>query len=255
VQLVIGIAVYREDFSHQRAMTFLFIWIGLALYTADNVWTQRSFCASAEPPLHSDTLMKKPSLCSPCFHSSLGRGSDSRAGGPEGRLLRRDRKGRCVRQIPADARVVLERAKAGPIGVLFLGDSITEGWAKAPHVWERYYAKLQPANFGIGGDRTEHVIWRIENGELDGIHPKVVVLMIGTNNSADYSGEEIAAANQKIIGLIHAKIPDAKVLLLAIFPRDARRNPRRPDHRGGDRRCRQAHERNRSRQRPPRQAG
>lgn len=119
----------------------------------------------------------------------------------------------------------LERGKAGPIGVLFLGDSITEGWSKAPHVWERYFGKLQPANFGIGGDRTEHVIWRITNGELDGIHPKVVVLMIGTNNSADFSGEEIAAANQKIIGLIHAKVPEAKVLLLAIFPRDARRNP------------------------------
>ena len=61
----------------------------------------------------------------------------------------------------------LERGKAGPIGVLFLGDSITEGWGKAPHVWEHYYGKLQPANFGIGGDQTQHVVWRIENGELD----------------------------------------------------------------------------------------
>jgi lysophospholipase L1-like esterase len=119
----------------------------------------------------------------------------------------------------------LARGKSGPIGVLFLGDSITEGWGKAPHIWEHYFGKYQPANFGIGGDQTQHVIWRIENGELDGIHPKVVVLMLGTNNSLAHTGEEIAAADKKIVEMIRAKIPEAKVLLLAIFPRDARRNP------------------------------
>ncbi len=118
----------------------------------------------------------------------------------------------------------LERGKAGPIGVLMLGDSITEGWTKAPHVWEHFYGKMDPANFGIGGDQTQHVIWRIANGELDGIRPKVVVLMIGTNNSSSHSGEEIAAADKKIVEMIQAKIPGVKVLLLAIFPRDARRN-------------------------------
>src|SRR5882757_1886694 len=77
----------------------------------------------------------------------------------------------------------LKRAKEGPIGVLFLGDSITAGWGKAPDVWKKYYDAWQPANFGIGGDRTEHVLWRMENGELEGISPKVCVLMIGTNNT------------------------------------------------------------------------
>ena len=119
----------------------------------------------------------------------------------------------------------LARAKAGPIGVLFLGDSITEGWGKAPHVWEHYYGKMDPANFGISGDQTQHVIWRVANGELDGIHPKVVVLMIGTNNAGSHTGEEIAAADKKIVEMIRAKVPETKVLLLAIFPRDARRNP------------------------------
>jgi lysophospholipase L1-like esterase len=118
----------------------------------------------------------------------------------------------------------LARAKSGPIGVLFLGDSITEGWGKAPHIWDYYFGKYQPANFGIGGDQTQHVIWRIENGELDGIHPKAVVLMIGTNNSASHTGEQIADAIKKIVELIRAKIPGTKVLLLAILPRDARRN-------------------------------
>jgi lysophospholipase L1-like esterase len=118
----------------------------------------------------------------------------------------------------------LARAKEGPIGLLFLGDSITDGWSKAPHIWERYYGKFQPANFGIGGDTTQNVIWRIENGELDGIHPKVVVLMLGTNNSSSHTAEEIAAADKKIVAMIRAKIPETKVLLLAIFPRGPRKN-------------------------------
>lgn len=113
----------------------------------------------------------------------------------------------------------LARGKSGPIDVLFLGDSITAGWTKAPHIWEAYYGKNQPANFGIGGDTTQNVIWRIENGELDGIHPKVTVLMLGTNNSASHTGAEIAAADTKIVQMIQAKIPETKVLLLAIFPR------------------------------------
>jgi len=117
----------------------------------------------------------------------------------------------------------LKRGKEGPIGVLFLGDSITEGWGKAPHIWEHYFGKYQPANFGIGGDRTQHVIWRIENGELDGLRPKVVVLMLGTNNSGQYTGAQIAAADRKIVELIRSKLPGTKVLLLAIFPRGPRK--------------------------------
>ncbi len=102
----------------------------------------------------------------------------------------------------------LARAKAGPIGVLFLGDSITEGWGKAPHIWERYYGKYDPANFGIGGDQTQHVIWRIENGELDGIHPKVVVFMLGTNNTGSHTAAQIAAADRKIVSMIRDRLPE-----------------------------------------------
>jgi lysophospholipase L1-like esterase len=117
----------------------------------------------------------------------------------------------------------LARGKSGPIGVLFIGDSITAGWTRAPHVWEHYYGKWQPANFGIGGDQTQHVIWRIENGELDGLAPKVVVLMLGTNNSGAHTAAEIAGANRKIVQLIRAKIPNTKVLVLAVFPRGPRK--------------------------------
>jgi lysophospholipase L1-like esterase len=118
----------------------------------------------------------------------------------------------------------VERGKSGPIGILLLGDSITEGWRKAPHIYEHYFGKWEPANFGISGDQTQHVIWRIENGEFDGAHPKVVVLMLGTNNTSDHTAEEIAAADQKIITLIRAHSPETKVLLLAIFPRGARKD-------------------------------
>lgn len=114
----------------------------------------------------------------------------------------------------------LKRGKEGKIGVLFLGDSITEGWNRARDIWQEHYGKYDPANFGISGDRTQHVLWRIQNGELDGISPKVVVLMIGTNNNA-YPAEEITKADRKIVEEIHSKLPDAKLLLLGIFPRGA----------------------------------
>ena len=120
----------------------------------------------------------------------------------------------------------LARGKAGPVGVLMLGDSITRGWDKAPDVYKAHYDAMQPANFGIGGDRTEHVLWRIDHGELDDVHPKVVVLMIGTNNSGD-TAAHVTAGTRKVVDQIHAKLPDAKLLLLAIFPRGD--DPAKPD--------------------------
>ena len=88
---------------------------------------------------------------------------------------------------------------------------------------------LKAANFGIGGDRTQHVLWRLQNGELDGIQPKVVMLMIGTNNSngKDNTAEEIADGIKAIVKEIHKRSPKTKVLLLGIFPRGARPNPQR----------------------------
>jgi lysophospholipase L1-like esterase len=122
----------------------------------------------------------------------------------------------------------LARGKAGPIDLLFIGDSITAGWAgkDRAHIWEAYFGKYQPANFGIGGDQTQHVIWRIENGELEGITPKVTVLMLGTNNTGATGNTiaEIAAADKKIVELIRTKIPGTKVIVLAIFPRGAKKD-------------------------------
>ena len=112
-------------------------------------------------------------------------------------------------------------AKKGGVDILFMGDSITDNWrSKGVNIWNKYYAPQHAANFGIGGDRTQHVLWRIEHGELDGIKPKVTVLMIGTNNSNTDPADEIAKAIKMIIDDIHAKLPDTKILLLAIFPRN-----------------------------------
>jgi len=114
----------------------------------------------------------------------------------------------------------LDRIKNGPpIELLFIGDSITAGWnSRAKDIWDKYYGP-SAANFGIGADRTQHVIWRITNGELDGIKPKVIVLMIGTNNTGRNSPEEIAAAVEKIITITRGKLPETKILLLGVFPR------------------------------------
>jgi lysophospholipase L1-like esterase len=118
----------------------------------------------------------------------------------------------------------LARIKQGPIGLLFLGDSITDFWPRrGKDSWAKF-APYQPADFGISGDRTEHVLWRITHGELDGIHPKVTVIMIGTNNVGHFKDEtpEWAAAGvKKIVEMVHEKLPDTKVLLLGVFPRGA----------------------------------
>jgi lysophospholipase L1-like esterase len=115
----------------------------------------------------------------------------------------------------------VEQAKKGGIDVLFLGDSITAGWAgNGKEIWAERYAPMNAANFGIGGDRTQHVLWRIENGELDGaIKPKVIVLMIGTNNTGGSdTAEQIAEGVTKIVKTAQAKT-GANVLLLGVFPR------------------------------------
>lgn len=132
---------------------------------------------------------------------------------------------------------VAEAARGG-VDVLFLGDSITDGWRRpGPNggkgVWDREFAPLRAANFGIGGDRTQHVLWRIEHGTLEGLRPRVVVLMIGTNNTgferdgttARNTPAETVAGVQAILGQLRRRVPEARVLLLAVFPRGEK-----PDH-------------------------
>ncbi len=114
----------------------------------------------------------------------------------------------------------VEIAKKGGVDLLFLGDSITDGWrGGGKAVWEKNFAPLKAANFGIGGDRTEHVLWRLQHGELDGIKPKLAVLMIGTNNLGANQDGEIADGIKAIVDELHKQTPETKLLLLGIFPR------------------------------------
>jgi len=112
--------------------------------------------------------------------------------------------------------------REGNVDLAFIGDSITQGWeGNGKEVWAEYYANRKPVNLGFGGDRTEHVIWRLTKGHLNGISPKVAVVMIGTNNTGHKAQDpaETAAGVQRILDILEERTPDTKVLLLGVFPR------------------------------------
>ena len=161
--------------------------------------------------------------------------------------LRDPAKNSAIRPEPRDPAWVkrheafVEIAKKGGVDVLFLGDSITDFWRReqterqvgGKKVWDANFGALRTANFGISGDRTQHVLWRLQNGELDGLQPKVVVLMIGTNNTG-FERDNTTPRNtpaqtiegvKAIVSLLRTKLPQTKLLLLAIFPRGEK-----PDH-------------------------
>jgi lysophospholipase L1-like esterase len=114
--------------------------------------------------------------------------------------------------------------------VIFVGDSITQGWeGEGKEVWAKYYNSRNAINLGIGGDRTQHVLWRLEHGNLDGLKPKAAVVMIGTNNSngEDNTAAQIADGVAAIVRRLREKLPNTKILLLAIFPRGENFNNQR----------------------------
>jgi len=125
----------------------------------------------------------------------------------------------------------LEIAQRGNIDLLFVGDSITDwfsnprGQAQTPaaglEVWNKYFSEFKPANFGIAGDTTQGVLWRMQNGELDGFNAKLIVLMLGTNNINRNPVDEIVDGDRLIIDEFKKRQPQAKVLVLGIFPRNA----------------------------------
>ena len=109
--------------------------------------------------------------------------------------------------------------------VVFIGDSITEGWEKSgTPVFERNYKPLNGLALGFGGDRTENVLWRLLHGEVDGLAPKVAVLMFGTNNTGLRHDDPATTAGgiKRNIEELQRRLPDTKILLMAIFPRGAK---------------------------------
>ena len=114
-------------------------------------------------------------------------------------------------------------AAAKQYDILFIGDSITQGWeGSGKGVWEKHYADKNALNLGISGDRTEHVIWRLQNGNLKNQeNAKLAIIMIGTNNTGHsrQNPKETAEGVAKIVSLVRKGSPKAKILLLGVFPR------------------------------------
>lgn len=121
-------------------------------------------------------------------------------------------------------RVKSNNAKAAPsagsIQLIFDGDSITDGWqGGGAAVWASRYGKLDAFDFGISGDRTEHVLWRLSQGQMNGIHPKLIAIMIGTNNLGSNTDTQIADGVKAVVDDYRKRCPDATILLQGIFPR------------------------------------
>jgi len=118
---------------------------------------------------------------------------------------------------------IAAKDKMEQVELLMVGDSITHAWdqKKAKAVWDRYCAERNTLNIGFSGDRNENVLWRLQNGAVDNISPKLAVLMIGTNNAGhrQEASAETAQGIKAILDELGKRLPKTKVLLLAIFPR------------------------------------
>jgi beta-glucosidase len=119
-------------------------------------------------------------------------------------------------------KVAERKAMKGQVDLLFLGDSITHAWEyTAPNIWEKCYAKYNTLNLGFDGDRTENLLWRLQNGAIDDISPGLIILLIGTNNAGhrQETSQHTALGIKAIIEELHKRLPTSKILLMAIFPR------------------------------------
>ena len=121
--------------------------------------------------------------------------------------------------------------QGGDIDVLFMGDSITDFWRNADGayagkpVMDKYFGDLKIFNFGIAGDTTQGVLYRLQNGEGQGFSPKAIMLMIGTNNTMQNNAAEIAEGIGAVVLELQKDFPKAKILLLAVFPRGTPDDP------------------------------
>lgn len=104
--------------------------------------------------------------------------------------------------------------------LVFMGDSITQGWTEvAPEIWSQAFAHLKPLRLGIGGDRTQNLLWRVEQGELNGLNPRVLVLLIGINNlNAGDTPDATAQGIRTVLDRVQEKLPAAKILILGLLP-------------------------------------
>ncbi|XP_051901393.1 platelet-activating factor acetylhydrolase IB subunit alpha1-like [Pristis pectinata] len=109
--------------------------------------------------------------------------------------------------------------------VLFVGDSLVQLLHQF-EIWQELFSPLHALNFGIGGDATQHVLWRLQHGELENIRPKVIVLWVGTNNHG-HTAEQVAGGIEAIVRLLNQRQPQARVIVLGLLPRGRDPNPLR----------------------------
>jgi lysophospholipase L1-like esterase len=119
---------------------------------------------------------------------------------------------------------LLAKTKAGQIDIYFEGDSIVRRWGATDYPdflanWKQNFSGWNAADFGWGADRTQNILWRLQNGELDGVNPKVVVLLAGTNNLGGAGSEEISRGVRAIVRTIQEKAPAATIVVTGILPR------------------------------------
>ena len=129
-----------------------------------------------------------------------------------------------IRPVPRNAArhdSFVELARKGDIDLLLVGDSITDLWRNSTETYATFFGKYRVGNFAISGDTTQGVLWGLQNGEGTGFQPKAIMMMIGTNNSGANTGPEIAEGVGAIVLELRKDFPNAKILLLAIFPRNA----------------------------------
>lgn len=127
--------------------------------------------------------------------------------------------------LPRHEEKLAEKDAMERVDLVFLGDSITQAWEKeGADVWQTFYQPRHALNLGFNGDKTENVLWRLAHGEVDNIQPKLLVLLIGTNNAGHRmdKAEDTALGVKQILSVLAEKLPQTKILLLAIFPRSAK---------------------------------
>jgi lysophospholipase L1-like esterase len=114
---------------------------------------------------------------------------------------------------------ITRKAQSRPYSVVFLGDSLTQWWDH--NSWNRHFGQWEPLNAGVSGDRTEHLLWRIENGNLSQQEPKVVVLLIGTNDLSHNRTPRVTAERiRDVLETLHKRLPTTRILLEGLWPRN-----------------------------------
>jgi lysophospholipase L1-like esterase len=107
----------------------------------------------------------------------------------------------------------------GNYDIEFIGDAITQGWEDAgKNVWQEFYGKRKTINMGVSGDQPQHVLWRIEHAQLDGINAKAAVVMIGTNAADHHLPADILEGITTLVNLVHQRQPNTKIILVGLFP-------------------------------------